>query len=564
MSDAPAAAAVGTVRPAPATGPDLPRRRRLVTRRIVLVIAAALALLCLRQAVETRAPLLADGAAAPGGATVLRLPPAGTLRALAIDIDVNGEAASLRIGEGEAIVLDGRARWCSALPGPALRCHVPAAQAPDRWLAVAIAPVTPGIPVKIAARVLRIQRGAHHEAATVAVLAGVVLAFAPLLWLLHDRVVVTQWLIAALGAGILLYVQPLATLALLAFLLAMFTLGRRMQKGRQRNRSLLAGLVAVAVAVLFAAKYAGDLVYGVFAAYGGPTLALPLGMSYFIIRLIDTLLRWYRQELPALGLREFLCFQLFPPTIPAGPIETVDRFHDRRLARIGRADIAYGAARMLVGLGKKVLVADALIATTLFDPDGGLYLRVALDPQHARPLDAFAFAAFSFLFAYVDFSAYSDLAIGLGRLFGYEIRENFDWPILARNLQQFWRRWHMSLSGWVFRNLHFQLVVATRSTYAPLVLAMLAIAMWHDATLVWFLWGLHHAAALAVLDWRAQRRRRAPGAGRRWTAPLAALLTLFHVSVGYSLVSVSDLGTAVQLYWRSWAAPLLETLSALG
>jgi alginate O-acetyltransferase complex protein AlgI len=379
----------------------------------------------------------------------------------------------------------------------------------------------------------------------------------PVVWLLHRHLAASQWFLVGLSALCLFVLQPAFTVLLLGFLLAMYAAGRSMQLRQTRQRAMLAYVVAAAVAILFIFKYGSDLVYGIFSVPLG-VFVFPLGLSYFVIRLIDIQLRWYRQELPDVGVREYLCYQLFLPTIPAGPIETIDQFRARRLLRISAEDIAYGVGRIVIGLLKKVIVAEWLIAALLYDPEQGYYVRAALDPLATAPSVALMFGLLVFAYAYMDFSSYSDIAIGAGRLYGYQIRENFDWPILARNLSEFWRRWHMSLSGWCMRNLYFQMLLITRSTYLPLFATMIAIGLWHNFTLGWFLWGLHHACALALLDWWANKRRRAPKRPilARATRPLSTIATVYYIGAGYSFVGAHDFATAFSLYIKSWIAPV--------
>jgi alginate O-acetyltransferase complex protein AlgI len=337
----------------------------------------------------------------------------------------------------------------------------------------------------------------------------------------------------------------------------MYFIGRMRSTVESRRRRFLLAQIATAVFFLFILKYGPDIYYGIFSIPLGSVI-FPLGLSYFVIRLIDVQLRLHRGELRDVRFREYLCYQLFLPTIPAGPIETIDEFRKKRLDRIRADDIAYGLARILIGLAKKLLVADWIIAGALYDPDKGYYFAAALDPSTATATTSLVYVALTFFYAYVDFSAYSDIAIGASRLFGYRIRENFNWPLLSRNLQDFWRRWHMSLAGWCMRNLYFQMLLVTRSSYLPLLVTMIAIGLWHNFTLGWFLWGLHHACALIFLDWWTSKSRKRRNSQWRdaLSRPFSTLFTVYYVSVGYAFVGAHDFPTAVTLYGRAAVAPV--------
>jgi alginate O-acetyltransferase complex protein AlgI len=539
--------------------------------KLCAVLAALFALLVVWTTLIDETPIVDDqGLPVPtlavnkdvSGAMIARLPPNGLTRHLVLDVTISEAAARLEVTSGDnpkPQSLDADNRFCSALSTSQLSCHIPIAQKADADIVVRLAP-SGSDELHVSAldfRVMRSIRTAPFSADILRWVAICAVLALPVVWLLHHHLAASQWVLVSLSVACLFALQPTFTTLLLGFLLAMYGAGRGMQLKRTRQRAMLAYVVAAAVAFLFIFKYGPDLVYGIFSVPLG-LFVFPIGLSYFVIRLIDVQLRWYRQELPDLGVREYLCYQLFLPTVPAGPIETIDQFRARRLLRIRTDDIAYGFGRIVIGLLKELIVADWLLAGLLYDPEQGYYLRAVLDPLATAPSVALIFGLLVFLYAYIDFSSYSDIAIGAGRLFGYQIRENFDWPILARNLSEFWRRWHMSLSGWCMRNLYFQMLLITRSTYLPLFATMIVIGLWHNFTLGWFLWGLHHASALALLDWWANKRRRAPNRRvlARATRPLSTIATMYYISVGYSFVGAHDFATALSLYTKAWAAPV--------
>lgn len=378
---------------------------------------------------------------------------------------------------------------------------------------------------------------------------GLVVAVAiPLVWMLHWHVAASQWAIVAASVAALALVQPGFTVLLLVFLLAMYRLGTAMQAARAAGVGLLVSLMAMAFALLAAYKFALPQLGRLFSNVGGFDLIMPLGLSYFVIRLIDTQLKWYRGQLKGIGLREYLSFMVFAPTIPAGPIETLDAWRHNRLARIGPEDVAYGVGRIAIGAGKKIFIADTLLLPLVNDN----IFAVAADPAAAAPTQLAALLLGNFLFAYVDFSAYSDIAIGLGRLFGYRIRENFNWPILRANLREYWQNWHMSLSNWAMRNVFMPMALATKNNILPIFFTMLTIGLWHDFGLPWFLWAVHHGTGLALLFW-LDARFRLPRSSPwlRWGRPLRVTATVGFVAMGHSFVMFDDVRTAVAVYLRA-------------
>jgi alginate O-acetyltransferase complex protein AlgI len=114
----------------------------------------------------------------------------------------------------------------------------------------------------------------------------------------------------------------------------------------------------------------------------------------------------------------------------------------------------------------------------------------------------------SFLIFYLDFSAYSDIAIGASRLFGLRIMENFNWPILAPSIGHFWRRWHMSLASWCQLYIYIPLIGLTRNPYAASYAAFFIIGLWHAGTWGWILWGLYHGTGIAAFVYWSQLKRR--------------------------------------------------------
>ena len=266
--------------------------------------------------------------------------------------------------------------------------------------------------------------------------------------------------------------------------------------GKPRRKAAYGTALALNIAMLGYFKYTGFLAANLNALGAGltvPAIALPAGISFFTFQAIAYLTDVYRGTIPAeRSLARVTLFMAFFPQLLQGPILRYGGFapaltHRRETA----SDAAEGAVRFCFGLGKKVLLADALgqIADGAFSAGGRLTVSLAW-------LGAIAYT----LQLYFDFSGYTDMAIGLGRVFGFSLPENFDYPYTARSASEFWRRWHRTLSFW-FRDYVYISLGGSRCCAPRRLLNLLAVwlltGLWHGAAWNFVLWGLYYAAALA-------------------------------------------------------------------
>jgi alginate O-acetyltransferase complex protein AlgI len=268
-----------------------------------------------------------------------------------------------------------------------------------------------------------------------------------------------------------------------------------------------------------------------------PRVVLPIGISFFTFQALSYVIDVARRQVPAQRnpLTLALYIALFPQLV-AGPIV---RYRDvaRQLeARPhGLERFALGVRRFAVGLGKKVLVAN-----TLAGPADAVF---ALAPGELTPAVAWLGALCYAGQIYFDFSGYSDMAIGLGHLFGFHFLENFAHPYTARSLTDFWRRWHISLSTW-FRDYLYIPLGGSRTTpgrvYRNLAVVFLLCGLWHGASWTFAAWGLYHGAFLVL-----ERR----GLGAVLAAaprPLQHAYALLVVVAGWVLFRAPSLGHAVR------------------
>jgi len=269
------------------------------------------------------------------------------------------------------------------------------------------------------------------------------------------------------------------------------------------KRAVLGSAVALNLAALAAFKYGNFVVDNLnalldLAKHGKVELSpihLPIGISFFTFHAISYLVDVYRARLaPQKSLVDFALYISLFPQLVAGPIV---RYHEIEAQlsthEANLPEFAAGVRRFVIGLGKKVLVANtlALQADALFGvPTSSLTLSLAW-------LGATLYA----LQIYFDFSAYSDMAIGLGHLFGFRLPENFAYPYSATSVTEFWRRWHISLSRF-FRDYVYLPLGGNRhgrmKTYRNLIIVFFLCGLWHGARWTFVVWGMYHGAFLVL------------------------------------------------------------------
>lgn len=376
------------------------------------------------------------------------------------------------------------------------------------------------------------------------------------LWYFLPLVLVVSWVTPGRWRNAVLAVFSIAFYAIggkqfVFLLLAMMAVnyvaglavGHHRERDPRRAKAVMIGAVCADLAVLAIWKYAGfatQTIDSIAGAFGGDTpvatLALPIGISFFTFHHLSYVIDVHRGVRPP--MRNPLTFAvyiaLFPQLI-AGPIvryhEIADQLRHQQHDRM--ADFAEGFPRFAWGLFKKVVIADALAPLA----DAGF---AAQDPSTATAwLGALAYTGQ----IYFDFSGYSDMAIGLARMFGLRLPENFNRPYSAVSITDFWRRWHMSLSRWFRDYLYIPLGGnrgGTAKTYRNLVIVFLATGLWHGAAWTFILWGAYHGAILII-----ERATGLGGATRM--VVLRRAVTFLLVVVGWVLFRAETLPDAGQM-----------------
>ena len=291
--------------------------------------------------------------------------------------------------------------------------------------------------------------------------------------------------------------EPKYLLLLLFSIAQGYAAARIIERYRPRRIAAAArtASVVLSLALLGVFKYTGFFLESFRAVTGLPVtvlrLALPAGISFYTFQILSYVLDVWHDRAPAqrsfVNLATYIA--MFPQLI-AGPIvrytDIAAQLEQRTVTLAGAAS---GARRFAVGLAKKVLLADSLAAI-------GTAWRATAQPS---VLFAWLYAVSFLLQIYFDFSGYSDMAIGLGRLFGFSFPENFNYPYISASITEFWRRWHISLGTW-FRDYLYIPLGGNRTSrakwYRNLLIVWAATGLWHGAAWNFLLWGLLFAVLL--------------------------------------------------------------------
>ena len=269
-------------------------------------------------------------------------------------------------------------------------------------------------------------------------------------------------------------------------------------------------------------------------------IALPIGISFFTFQAMSYVIDLYRGEYHAEKnvLHVALYISLFPQLI-AGPIVRYTDVREQISNRtITPEKTTEGIRRFIYGLGKKVLLANALaeVADTIY----------AMDVTQVTGKLAWTAAIFYMLEIYYDFSGYSDMAIGLGKMFGFDFLENFNHPYTSTSIQEFWRKWHISLGTWFREYLYIPLGGNKKGKLRTNINVLIVFAVtgfWHGAAYSFLLWGIYHGILQVIerLGWKNVLRKH---------HVFAWLYTMFAVMLGWVLFAVEDVTKALQLIKR--------------
>jgi len=360
------------------------------------------------------------------------------------------------------------------------------------------------------------------------------------LWLMPSRTL-RQLLLLVASAYFYAYWKPSYLLLLLTPSVIDYYCALRVEdtEDPRRRRFWVTVSVVTNLALLGYFKYTNFFVGNVSALIGRPLphldILLPVGISFYTFKTLSYTIDVYRREIPACrSLWRYAMFVTYFPELVAGPIVRASVFLPQmtRSLRPSWQRAVVGAQVALLGVTKKLFIADRLAVCV--DP-------VFADPGAFSPLTVLSAVVAYSLQIYCDFSGYSDIAIGVSKIIGFDLPENFNMPYLATSLVEFWRRWHMTLSGWLRDYLYIPLGGNRKGkvrTYVNLMATMLLGGLWHGASWNFVLWGALHGGGLAANHWWTRdrpsaRRRSGPATSSRLGRLAAWCATYAFVCAGW-------------------------------
>lgn len=322
-----------------------------------------------------------------------------------------------------------------------------------------------------------------------------------------------------------------------------FFFAKLLLQSTTQQRTLLAAGISSNLALLGYFKYTNFLVFNLNSILAQPLtvehIILPLGISFFTFQQISFLVDCYRGDGKLYKFTEYVLFVCFFPQLIAGPIvhhkEMMPQFSQLRSRILNWKNLYYGIFLFGIGLFKKVVIADPLAP----------FVHASFEVvQHPSFLDAWAGSLCYTMQLYFDFSGYSDMAIGLGLLFNISLPANFNSPYKALSIQDFWRRWHMTLSRWLRDYIYIPLGGNRKGSHRLLLNLFLTFfigGIWHGAGWTFIIWGAMHGFALIIHRlWRA--------AGLALSKPLAWLCTFLFINFAWVIFRAQSIHDALKIY----------------
>lgn len=388
--------------------------------------------------------------------------------------------------------------------------------------------------------------------------------------LMKDRTVIQN--VFLLAASYFFYgyadlrMLPLLVAATLVFYFLGIAIGRA---GTDRANNILSFIgIAAGICILLYFKYLNFFIESfakMFESWGLHTnlhtfkIVMPLGISFFTFRLISYIVEVHRGTMePTRDLISFATYIAFFPCILSGPIDRpdfMDQLQKKHVFDYGKA--VDGMRQILWGLFKKCVVAD----------NCALYVDRVWEDFASMSGSTLALAAILYAFQlYADFSGYSDMAIGIGKLLGFKITDNFKYPFFATNIADFWRRWHISLTSWVTDYVFMPLNIMFRNMgkfgiILAIMINMLIVGMWHEANWTCFVYGLYHGLLFIPLILSGSFFKKNKLETSRWGLPKITdlgkmILTFLLVTFSFIIFRADNIGMAWD-YFQNLCSPSL-------
>lgn len=272
---------------------------------------------------------------------------------------------------------------------------------------------------------------------------------------------------------------------------------------------------------------------------------IPLGLSYYSFRQIHYIFENYKNKLPPHSFLDYLCYLFFLPTLFVGPIHRFPNF--LRYVKRRRWDpilASKGLERILYGYVKILFIANFLVSE--------LFVSFAKKISSGHPfLNEYLDATRYGLNLYFQFSGYSDVAIGLSLIIGFKIIENFNYPFLAINISDFWKRWHTSLSDWCRDYVYYPVASATRRPQVAIISSMLVLGLWHAVSFQYVCWGLYHGLGIACWHNFQKIKIVFPDITNKWIKGFSNILSNFitmnFVIIGFIITKEPDMKSVIDI-----------------
>ena len=280
------------------------------------------------------------------------------------------------------------------------------------------------------------------------------------------------------------------------------------------------------------------IIYKMFSAAVGDDSAvrtlIPFGLSFYTLRCIHYAFERYKGRIGEQSLANVVGYLFFIPTLFVGPVHRFPEFErDGRRRRWDSAMFSEGLERILYGYVKISVLGNFLVS----DLFGAWADRVTIDGSGPAVYLEMVRVGLNL---YLQFSGYSDIAIGFARLLGYRVMENFSWPFLKRNISEFWRSWHVSLTSFAREYVYNGVIATTRNPALASIATMVAIGLWHEMSLRYLAWGFYHGAGIVIWQWNRRLWSGRPPIGstkaRLVLDGVGTIATVHFVCLGFLLV----------------------------
>lgn len=337
--------------------------------------------------------------------------------------------------------------------------------------------------------------------------------------------------------------EPRYIIVMLISITVNYLMGLALHISANQKKAIRLTLLIIAIAgnvgILFYFKYLDfaleniNLIFGT--GFVSRNIIMPIGISFFTFQGMSYIIDLYKGKVEVQKNPAIVAFYIsFFPQLIAGPIV---RYIDIKEQIYNRTEtlekFVSGAKRFIIGLAKKVIIANSVgyVADTIFATS-------ATDNTAMSAWIAIICYTFQIFF---DFSGYSDMAIGLAKMFGFEFKENFNYPYISKSVTEFWRRWHISLSSWFRDYLYIPLGGnRTGNVYVNLIIVFLVTGLWHGASWNFIIWGLWHGLFLII-----ERVTKLNKLEIKWLVPFRHIFTMLIVIIGWVFFRVEGFGEAL-------------------